>query len=423
MRFFHRLTAASAMALLAGCVGFTEDGGFDEVRRLTSERIGLQPVRVRSDAEREALRTRVEALLAKPIGPAEAVEIALLNNRGLQAALLELGIAEADLVQAGSLPNPKLSFARSTRDAETSIERKFTFDVLGIVAIPFALEIEERRFAQARVRAAMRVLSLASEVRNAYFNAVAARQALVYAEQVRDAAEAGSSLGRRMAEAGNWSRLAQAREEMFHVEAGVFHARTRVAANAARERLIRLLGLDGENIAVTLPDRLPDLPPAPTELTETLANAMDRRLDVRMARAEIEGLAKSLGLTRATRFVNVLDASYLRNSETGKATETGYEVELSLPIFDWGEARVAKAELLYTQALDRVAEIAVAARSEIRETHAAYRAAHDIARRHRDEIVPLRAKIGGEMLLRYNGMLIGVFELLGDARERIGGAI
>jgi outer membrane protein TolC len=131
-------------------------------------------------------------------------------------------------------------------------------------------------------------------------------------------------------------------------------------------------------------------------------------------------MAKSLGLTQATRFINVLEVGYTNESETGERRKNGYEIELELPIFDWGSARVARAEILYRQAMARTAAIAVNAQSEVRETYAAYRTAYDVARHYRDEIVPLRRRIADESVLRYNGMLIGVFELLADAREHVG---
>ena len=97
----------------------------------------------------------------------------------------------------------------------------------------------------------------------------------------------------------------------------------------------------------------------------------------------------------------------------------GYEISFELPIFDWGTARVAKAEAIYMQAVERTAEMAVNARSEVREAYKGYRVSYDIARHYRDEIVPIRKRIADENLLRYNGMLIGVFELLADARSQI----
>ena len=92
---------------------------------------------------------------------------------------------------------------------------------------------------------------------------------------------------------------------------------------------------------------------------------------------------------------------------------------LELPLFDWGTARVAQAQAVYMQAVHRAADTAIQARSEVREAYGAYRTAWDIARHQREEVVPLAARISEENLLRYNGMLIGVFDLLADARAQI----
>ena len=130
-------------------------------------------------------------------------------------------------------------------------------------------------------------------------------------------------------------------------------------------------------------------------------------------------IAASLGLTRMTGFLSVLEVGYQRNSATGQPRQTGYEIELRLPIFDWGEARVARAEYTYMQAVNRAADLAVRARSEVREAYHGYRTAYDLARHYRNELVPLHKRISEENVLRYNGMLIGVFELLTDARKQI----
>ncbi|HET7159975.1 MAG TPA: TolC family protein, partial [Burkholderiales bacterium] len=114
-----------------------------------------------------------------------------------------------------------------------------------------------------------------------------------------------------------------------------------------------------------------------------------------------------------------IEVGYQRVSETGQPRKSGYEVEIRLPLFDWGGARVARAEHTYMQAVNHAADIAIRARSEVREAYGAYRTAFDLARHYRDEIVPLRKRISEENLLRYNGMLIGVFDLLADARSQI----
>jgi outer membrane protein TolC len=179
------------------------------------------------------------------------------------------------------------------------------------------------------------------------------------------------------------------------------------------------MGLWGEDIRFTLPERLPDLPKTARDISDLEPRAIRQRLDVQGAVKEAESVATALGLTRATGFINVIEAGYQRNSASGLPRQTGYEIELRLPIFDWGGARVARAEQTYMQAVNRAADIAVKARSEVREAYGGYRAAFDLARHYRDEIVPLRKRISDENLLRYNGMLISIFELLADARQQV----
>jgi outer membrane protein TolC len=180
------------------------------------------------------------------------------------------------------------------------------------------------------------------------------------------------------------------------------------------------MGLWGEQTGYALPERLPELPAAAREAVELELLALRQRLDVQAARGEAAGLAASLGLTKVTRYVDLIELGVLRNSATGEAVQRGWELELRIPMFDFGGARAARAEHLYMQAVHRATETAVRARSEVREAHGAYRTAFDLARHYRDEIVPLRKRISEEMLLRHNGMLSSVFELLADAREAVG---
>jgi outer membrane protein TolC len=146
---------------------------------------------------------------------------------------------------------------------------------------------------------------------------------------------------------------------------------------------------------------------------------MSQRLDVQMAKRNAEATAKALGLTKATAFINVLDVGYINRSTTGIPRQNGYQISLELPIFDWGGANTARAEAIYMQSVHRTADTAVRARSEVREAYSAYRTSYDLARHYRDEVVPLRKKISDEVLLRYNGMLASVFELLSDSRDQV----
>jgi outer membrane protein TolC len=415
-----RVPALVFLAALGGCAAFSRDGGFDVVQGAARDRGIMQDTRwLKTDEDAANARAEVRKLLGSPLSADTAVQIALLNNRGLQATYSELGIAEADVVQAGRLRNPGFSFSRLQRADEIEIERTFMFDILGLITMPMRTDLERRRFELTKSRVAADVLQVAADTRRAWYRAVSAQESAKYAGQVKEAAEASAELARRMAAAGNFSKLDHAREQVFYAEATAQLARTRQAALSERERLTQLMGLWGEDIRFTLPDRLPDLPQNARDPANVESQALKQRLDVQGAVKEAENVASSLGLTRATGFVSVLELGYQRNSESGRPRQTGYEIEIRIPIFDWGEAKVARAEHTYMQAVNRAADIAVRARSEAREAYAAYRTAFDVAKHYRDEIVPLRKRISDENVLRYNGMLISVFELLADARQQI----
>jgi outer membrane protein TolC len=408
-----------AALLLSGCASFSPDGGFASVEKTAQTRLGKDVVWARSEAEQDRINERVSELLKKPLSVDDAVQVALLNNRGLQASFAELGITEAEVVQAGRLPNPGVSFGRSTRGDETEIERGVHFNLARLLALPLIGPIEARRFQQTQTMVALNVLALAADTRKAWVNAVAATEAVRYARQVKQAADASTELARRMEQVGNFNKLQRAREQSFSADAALGVAHAEQAQRATRERLTRLMGAWGGQTEFTLPERLPDLPKAPLDLPKVEQTAMAQRMDVQAAAMAAEQTAKNLGLTRTTRFINVLELGVRRNSSNEAPTQRGWEVSFELPLFDWGGARVAKAEAVYMQSVNRAAEAAVNARSEVREAYTGYRTAFDIARHHRDEVVPLRKQISDENVLRYNGMLIGVFELLADARSQI----
>lgn len=415
------LAALAAVAWLAtGCASISQDQGFGGVSTLAADRLGKDARVVRTDDDARALARMIDEKLRAPLQADDAVQIALLNNRALQSIYWNVGIAEADLVQAGRLPNPSFTFQRTAQGNEVDIERSLALNLAGMLTAPLARRIESRRFEQTRLMVANQMLQHAADTRRAYFDAVAAVQGVAYAAQVNAAAAASAELAERMARAGNWSQLDLARERSFQAEVAASVGRAGKRAIAAREKLTRLMGLWGANAHYQLPERLPDLPAAPAVLDDIERIAMRDRLDIQAARVEAAQTAASLGLTRTTRLLNVLDLGYVRNSSAGQPSAPGYAISLEIPLFDWGSARVAKSEAIYMQAVNKMAQAAIDARSETRESYLDYRASYDLAKHYRDQVIPLRKKISDETLLRYNGMLISVFELLADSREQAG---
>lgn len=421
MTIFFRTGALAACAWLAtGCASVTPDGGFASVTQVAHERLG-QDVRVnRTDADRQALAALIAGKLQAPLQLDDAVQIALLNNPGMQATYLDVGIAQADLVQAARLPNPSFSFMRTRAGSDVEVERSLGLNFITALTLPLSRRIEAGRFEQAKLLVANQMLQHAAATKRAYVEAVAAGQGVAYARQVDEAARLSAELTERMAKVGNSSQLDLAREQAFQAESAAAVIRAQKNAVATRETLTRLLGLTQGESTYRLPERLPDLPTTKLALDDVEGIAMCDRLDIQAATLSASHTAASLGLTHATRFINVLDLAYVRNGKGGETTAPGYEITVELPLFDWGTARVARAEALYMQEVNRVAQAAIDARSEARQGYADYRAAYDLARHYRDQVIPLRKKISDETMLRYNGMLASVFELLADSREQAG---
>lgn len=417
--FPHPLVLALLSAtLLGGCASFSPDGGFGAIESATRSQIQKDVVWSRDDDTRKIVEARVDALLAQPLSVDDAVQIALLNNPGLQAALNTLGIAEADWVSAQRLPNLGFSIGRFTRSSEVEWEYGLHISLIRLLTMPMRADIEQRLFEQTRLDLSLEVLRLAADARKAWVTAVAANETVEVMQRAMEAAEAGAELARRMAEAGNWSKLKQAREHAFYADTALALARAEQARVQARERLVRLLGISDPS-RVQLPARLPDLPEALAALPVVEQQAMESRLDLQMARLQADALAKNLGLTRSTRMINVLELGFEYNTSNEEPTKRGYEISFELPLFDWGESRVVAAESRYRQALEQARQTAVDARSEIREAHAMLLSQYAVARHVRDEILPLKKRISEENLLRYNGMFISVFDLLADARSQL----
>lgn len=414
-----QLTLLVSVSLaLSGCATLSKDAGLGDVQKTTQQHIIQEVAWPRTAAEQSEIAARVSELLQQPSMDADcAVQIALLNNKGLQAKFYELGVSEADLTQAGRLPNPKFDMRYAKSGGEFTIEQALTFNIFALITRPKMQEIERQHFEQTKQAVALEVLRLAHQTRLAYFNAVAATEQVRYSEQVKESAEASAELARRMVQAGNWNKLERAREQGFYADAELEAAQVTSKQVSANEALSRLLGVSADQLK--LEQRLPDLPDTITELEPQ--DAFEQRLDLQAMRLETETLAKQLGLTKTTRFINVLELGPSRVLDGSRSNDYKYGLDLSfeLPLFDWGEARVARAEAIYMQAVNRTAELAINAQSEIREAYSRYRATYDITKHYRDEIVPLRKKILQENQLRYNGMLISPFELFADARTQV----
>lgn len=418
--------------LLSGCATFSEDGGFTFVEMAVIGELQARPTVVRNAEDAAEAHGLVRDLLQKPLDADRAVSIALLSNRGLQAAYNQLGLAEADMVAASLPPNPTISVGRiAAGGLPTEIERQIIVNILALATLPQRTEIARTRFRQAQYVAALETLRVGAEARRAYYRTAAAHQTVHSLEQAKVSANAASELFAELGRTGAATKIDQAREQAFYAEVTAQLAKARVAHTREAEALNRTLGLWGRDLdRLKETGRLPPLPAGPATVAAIEVEALRRRLDVQVARLELQALAGSLQLEEATRFIDLVELSALYVTEdefiledgvefTETTNRPGFEVELEIPIFDFGETEVRRAKETYLQALNRLAELGVNARSQAREAYQVHRATYDIARLYRDEVVPLRRIVSEESLLRYNGMIGDVTDLINDTRAGI----
>jgi hypothetical protein len=177
----HRSSPARLVLLLSalglsGCASFSPDGGMTVVSDLANETIKKDVAFVRSADDAERTGGAVKRLLSRVLTVDSAVQVALLNNRGLQAAYNELALAETSLVQQSLPPNPTFSLSRISGDGASEVERQVVGDILALATLPFRSDIERDRFRQAQLKAALETLRLAADVRRTYYRAVAANE-------------------------------------------------------------------------------------------------------------------------------------------------------------------------------------------------------------------------------------------------------
>ncbi|MBW9070693.1 TolC family protein [Agrobacterium pusense] len=433
-----KLAAVLSMPLfLGGCVSAAQyaasDAGFINVSAKTSEATGKQAIWVQNRVEAQATQARVKTLMAasKVLDAETAVQVALLNNKGLQAAYADLGEAAATAWQSTMLVNPRVGIGLTGIGtpglrAYKSIEGVVVTNILALATLKQNVAIADTNFRKAQLAAALKTLQLAADTRRAWINAVAALENVGQLAQAQTAADAASELAKKLGEAGSLNKEGQAREQVFYAELTGQIARARLEARLAKEELTRLMGLWGADIEYAIPNRLPQLPKTLAKRDMIEAEALQRRVDLQMAKLDLEATARSFKLTEATRYVTDLELRSgfetereLEDGEKHKQTTGNAELEFVIPIFDSGQARMRESELAYMRAANLLAEKAVNIRSEARSAYQAYRSNYDIARHYRNSVVPLRTKIEEESLLTYNGMLTNTFELLADSREKV----
>ena len=428
---YSKLTAgAIAVLILAGCASVNFDEAVGNTNQATGSFTGGKLELIRSAEQRDAKTILAADLLSKPLSSDGAVQLALANSPAVQTLLAQSWADMSAANQAGRIANPIFNFERVTFKDELELGRILSFGLLDLLTLPRRQEIAQSRIAQSQVQLSSSVIEQVTQVRQAWVRAVTASQVLQYAQQINAAAQASAELAKRMQQVGNFNKLQRARQQVFYADSTAQLASAQHAALATREELVRQLGLtDVQAADMQLPDRLPDLPKDARPPSVVSSTATDQRLDVQLARGQLDAAGKAQGLNLLTSLVDV-ELGIIRSTTfdnaggVGRAfAKRGYELGIRLPIFDWGNARRDAMNARSLAAANRYESTVRSATSQLREGYSAYRTAYDVARHYRDEVVPLRKTMAEENVLRYNGMLIGVFELLADTRDQISSVV
>ncbi|WP_394829724.1 TolC family protein [Pendulispora albinea] len=417
-RIAATLVFAAAIPNLAACASTSPKPAFKEVSALVEQRTGGRRLYWNNGTlEDTEVAKAIARMLEHEMSEDVAVQIALLNNRKLLGTYEELGIAQADVVQAGLLRNPTFGASVRLGDRQGPLPTEtlgVTQDFLSVLTLAARKKIANRRLEATKLRVADAVLETARNTKVAYVHAQAAEQMVAMRRTILEAAEASIELARGQHEAGNLNDFELATQEGQYEAVRLELTRAETEAIEAREELNRELGLWGKQLGWRIRGRVAEIPTSepPLESLETLA--IDQRLDLAAAKLESSALEKSLAMTRGFRWLGGLDVGLTADRHGGEGGGWDFEpnASIELPIFDQRQAVIARLEAEVRQSHFRIRAIAVDIRSEVRALRARLTLSRGVLERYQKVLVPLQERIVTLAQEQYNAMLLGVFQLL-----------
>jgi cobalt-zinc-cadmium efflux system outer membrane protein len=407
----------------AGCAGVERSAGYAEVAQAVEARTGHKTQWDNGTPDDAAVRSRVAALVSKELTLDGAVEVTLLNNPALQAHYEQLGVAQADLVQAGLLRNPSFDLsagfplsAGAVLDGGLSLVQDF----LSLFLLPMRRSVAEAQLQQAQLSLAHDAFATALAVREAYYRVQAAQQEVDLQRLVLEAYSAAAELAARQRQAGNVSELDASARRAAYEEAQLALARDELELSGRREALTRLLGLEGPPVSWRISAGLPDLPSTEVSLERLGEIALAQRLDLAAARKEVEVLERALDLARTSRWVGTVDVGVSAARDAEGLGVLGPSLRLELPVFDQRQALIAGLEARQRAAERRREGLSIDARSEVRAARAALQTRRQLVERYRTVLL-LREQRVALSQRQYDGMLLGVYQLLAAKESQVDG--
>lgn len=415
-----------AMSAPLGCASTSPKPAFRDTAAMVEAHSGRRVTWNRGGADDDAVAAKVRALLQHPLEVEAAIQIALLNNKSLQATYEDLSVAQADLVQAGLLQNPVfgagLAFPLPGSDARRGFTLSVSQDFLGVFLLAARKRVAAAELEATKARVADAVMTTTYDVQVAFCNLLAAQQIAAMRRSILEAGDAALDLAQRQHEAGNISDLDLATQESLYEQVRTDSIRGDAEVLTAREALTRLLGLWGRSAGYVTVDRLPELPAAPGEepLEHLESRAIAQRLDLAAAHQEAQAAAHALAAAKNFRWVGgaTVGGTYERAPEG--FTVAGPNASLEVPLFDQKQAVIARLEARTHGALARETALAVDIRSEVRDARQRLVATRAVVERYAKVVVPLRRRVVALAQEQYNAMLLGTYQLLQAKQGEVG---
>lgn len=422
---FKRTLLAVSILSLSGCATYdlkqTEQQNQIVLQQVSATQVQPEIALTAEQVEQNAEKTA--QLLSQPLTDTSVVELLFVNSPLLQKLMAQSWAQGSQAAQTGRIANPSFSFERVTVGHELELGRIISFGLLDLLTLPSRQNSAEFAVQQVQADLSAQLVQQVTEALKLWIDAVLANEKLSYAQKVFTAAEAAAELAQRMQKTGNFTRLQTIRQQLFYSDAAINLSNAKHQALASREALIRILGLkDAQSKQLQLLDVLPTIPDAPIAAT-SVSDLGAERLDIKIAQLNLQRLLARAGIDKAYSFSDVEGAirrDTVFDNDTGeRSSPKGWEVDIKLPIFDWGDLKrnAINAEILAAE--QQLLAVTRAANSHLRESYSAYRTSFDIAKHYQDEVLPMQQIISEENVYRYNGMFIGVFELLADARAQV----
>ncbi len=373
-----------------------------------------------SSNDEEIIRQKIHNALQNYLTVDTAVEVALMNNPSLQASFEELGIAKADVIQAGLLKNPSLHgfIRRPSHDGAANREFEVKQDILSMLTLPLRRTMAGQQLEQMKYRVGQAVLKLDGEVRAGYYTFQSARQMYTMQGKILKAAQSAVELAERQRDAGNINDLVLSGHQMALYQVKMELTQQEAEVIEARENLARLMGLSGDDTSWDVPDDLPYVSKEEPSLKELEAKALAMNFDLAAARQEIKVMQKAVSVSRVG-MIPDLQAGFNTEKESDGGKLSGPVFEVEVPLFDQKQSSVARAKAQLRQSEQRLKALEDEILAAVRSKYAKLMAAKNLVETYQDTVIPLHARFIDSLQKHYNYMLVGIYDLLDAKKEEV----